>query len=74
MKKRLNFVNSNQQKLIKKFIMKKYTFITLSIFLLLTLTSCDAIGTIFEAGMWWAFILMALVVGLIIFIVSKFKK
>ncbi|MFC6268871.1 phosphatidate cytidylyltransferase [Frigoriflavimonas asaccharolytica] len=54
--------------------MKKYTFITLSIFLLLTLTSCDAIGTIFEAGMWWAFILMALVVGLIIFIVSKFKK
>lgn len=54
--------------------MKKFTFLTLAVFLLLSLTSCDAIGTIFEAGMWWAFILMAGVVGLIIFLFTRGKK
>lgn len=39
-----------------------------------TLSSCDAIGTIFKAGMWWAFILVFLVVALILWIVSKAKK
>lgn len=38
------------------------------------LSSCEAIGTIFKAGMWWAFILMIGVIALIIWIVSKAKK
>lgn len=38
------------------------------------LSSCDAIGGIFKAGMWWAFILMIAVVGLIVWIVSKARK
>lgn len=54
--------------------MKKFTLLSLTVFLLLTLTSCDAIGTIFKAGMWWAFILMALVVGLVIFLFTRGKK
>lgn len=38
------------------------------------LSSCEAIGTIFKAGMWWAFILMIAVVALIVWIVSKARK
>lgn len=38
------------------------------------LSSCDAIGTIFKAGMWWAFILIIAVVALILWIVSKARK
>jgi len=42
--------------------------------LTLTLGSCNVVGTIFKAGMWWAFILIALVIGVIVYIVSKAKK
>jgi len=38
------------------------------------LSSCEAIGTIFKAGMWWAFILMFGVIALIVWIVSRAKK
>ncbi len=38
------------------------------------LSSCEAIGTIFKAGMWWAFILIAIVIAVILWIVSKVKK
>lgn len=54
--------------------MKKFTLFTLAAFFLLTLTSCDAIGTIFEAGMWWAFILIAGVIGLIFWLFTRGKK
>ncbi len=51
----------------------------LNVFLLLLaavpiLSSCEAIGTIFKAGMWWAFFLVILVVGLILWIIRKAKK
>ena len=54
--------------------MKKFTFLTVAVFLLLSLTSCEAIGTIFKAGMWWAFFLVALVVGLIFWLFTRGKK
>ena len=54
--------------------MKKFTFLSLAVFALMTLTSCDAIGTIFKAGMWWAFILIAGVIGLIIWLFSRGKN
>jgi hypothetical protein len=49
-----------------------YYYLLLSVVPLLS--SCEAIGTIFKAGMWWAFILIFLVIGLILWIVSKAKK
>ena len=54
--------------------MKKFTFLSLAIFALLSLTSCEAIGTIFKAGMWWAFILIALVIGLVIWLFGRGKN
>jgi hypothetical protein len=45
-----------------------------SIFLMLAVSSCGAIETIFKAGMWWAFILIALVVGVIFYVISKARK
>jgi hypothetical protein len=50
--------------------MKKYSFLPL-LALLMSLSSCEVIGGIFKAGMWTGFILVALVIGLVIFIVSK---
>lgn len=38
------------------------------------LSSCGAIETIFKAGMWWAFILIGLVVALIFYVMAKVKK
>lgn len=54
--------------------MKKFTFLTLAIIALMTLTGCDAIGTVFKAGMWWAFFLIGAVIALIIFLFSRGKK
>jgi hypothetical protein len=49
-----------------------YYFLLLSALPLLS--SCEAIGTIFKAGMWWAFILVFIVIALILWIASKVKK
>lgn len=38
------------------------------------LSSCEAIGTIFKAGMWWAFFLVFIVIAVILWIISKAKK
>lgn len=38
------------------------------------LSSCGAIETIFKAGMWWAFILIGLVVGIILYVMAKARK
>ncbi|MGV4414085.1 phosphatidate cytidylyltransferase [Chryseobacterium sp. T1] len=51
--------------------MKKYSFIFMLLAVSSLLTSCEAINTIFKAGMWWAFILMFLVVVAVIWIISK---
>jgi len=45
------------------------------IFLLsVTLSSCGAIETIFKAGMWWAIFLIAIVIGVILYVVYKARK
>ncbi len=54
--------------------MKKFTLPSLAVFALLSLTSCDTIGTIFEAGMWWAFILVGAVVAAVIWLFTRGKK
>jgi hypothetical protein len=45
----------------------------LLLFLSVCLTGCEAIGDIFKAGMWFAIVLIALVVGLVIFIIGKLR-
>ncbi len=54
--------------------MKKYFLFSCTIFTSLLLTSCSAVETIFEAGMWWAFILIALGIGLVLWIFSKMRN
>jgi hypothetical protein len=44
------------------------------VFTLLTLTSCEAIETIFKAGMWWGIILVVAVVVIIFLIFSRGKN
>lgn len=55
-------------------IMKKYAILTLAVFALLSLTGCDAIGTIFKAGMWWAFFLVGAVIAVILWLLTRGKK
>ena len=50
--------------------MKKYSFFPL-IALFLSLSSCEVIGGIFKAGVWSGVILVVVVVGLILFVISK---
>lgn len=54
--------------------MKKFTFLYLAVFALMTLTSCEAIGTIFKAGMWWAFILIGGVIALVLWLFTRGKN
>lgn len=39
-----------------------------------TLSSCQAIGDIFKAGFWGGIIVAAIVVGVIIWLISRAKK
>ncbi len=52
----------------------KYSFPFVLLFTMVTLSSCGAVETIFKAGMWWAFFLVALVIIVIIWLVSKSRK
>lgn len=47
---------------------------TLLIVLSFTLTSCEAIGSIFKAGMWVGVIAIIVVVAIILWIVNKVRK
>lgn len=51
-----------------------YTYFLLVITSCFFLSGCEVIGSIFKAGMYWAFFLVALVVALIIWIVMKMRK
>ncbi len=50
--------------------MKKLSLLPL-LAILLSLSSCELIGDIFRAGVWTGIIIVVLVVGLLIFLVSK---
>ena len=49
-----------------------YLFFGILSFLLASLSSCDLIGGIFEAGVWTGLILVAIVIALVIWLISKF--
>lgn len=43
----------------------------MTILSLLTLTSCEAVETIFKAGMWWGIILVVGVIAIILWLFSR---
>ncbi len=42
--------------------------------MVMTLSSCELIGDILEVGVWLGVLIAAAVVGLIIWIISKFRR
>ncbi len=42
--------------------------------LLVSLSSCQAIGDIFKAGVWTGLLLVAAVIVVVIFIITRFRK
>ncbi len=50
-----------------------YYFSVLLLLLTLTVTGCEVIGDIFQAGMWTAIILIVLIVLFILWIVRKVR-
>lgn len=53
--------------------MKQLTYGILT-FIALALTSCEIIGGIFKAGVWTGILLVAIVLGLILFLVFRGRK
>lgn len=51
-----------------------YTLLTLLSIIIFSFSSCQAIGDIFKAGVWSGLILVAVVIAVIIFIISRFRK
>jgi len=39
-----------------------------------TLSACEAIGSIFKAGVWTGLILVAIVIAIVIWLISRFRK
>jgi len=58
---------------LKLIYMKHLTYWLLSCMVLL-LSSCEVIGGIFKAGVWTGILAVAVVVGLIIFLISRGGK
>jgi hypothetical protein len=54
--------------------MKKLSLYSIMMLSLLSLTSCEAIETIFKAGMWWGIILVVGVIAIIIWLFSRGKN
>ncbi len=57
--------------------MKKFNFLNVSFLLFtlaITLSSCEAIGSIFKAGMWTGLIIVAIIIAIILYFVNKSKN
>ncbi len=48
--------------------------ITMLVLIITFMSSCQVIGDIFKAGMWSMFIIIIVVVALIFWIISRFRK
>ncbi|QEH43031.1 phosphatidate cytidylyltransferase [Chitinophaga sp. XS-30] len=51
--------------------MKYAPYYSIMAFLLIMLTGCEIVGGIFKAGIWTGLLLVAIVVGLIIYLLSR---
>lgn len=54
--------------------MKKLGLLSISLLGLMLLTGCEAVETIFKAGMWWGIILVVGVLGIILWLFSRGKN
>ncbi|WP_082171078.1 phosphatidate cytidylyltransferase [Chryseobacterium sp. Hurlbut01] len=54
--------------------MRKLTLYSISLFSLLLLTSCEAVETIFKAGMWWGIIVVVGIIALLFWLFSRGKN
>lgn len=50
------------------------SMLALLIFMSVTFTSCEAIAGIFKAGMWVGILIVAIIVGVILWIIGKARK
>lgn len=50
------------------------SMLALLIFMSVIFTSCEAIAGIFKAGMWVGILLVVIIIGIILWIVSKTRK
>jgi hypothetical protein len=51
-----------------------YTYFLLVMTCWFFLSGCEVVGGIFKAGMYWAFFLVALVVGIILWVMMKARR
>jgi hypothetical protein len=54
--------------------MTRSSLFALLLVTLSTLTSCEAIGDIFQAGMWMGVIVVVLVIALVLWLLRKIRK
>lgn len=54
--------------------MQRYTLPALFITFCLMLTSCEAAGTVFEAGKWYGIIIAVIIVAILLFIFGRGRK
>ena len=54
--------------------MKKYSLFSLLVVMAATFSSCEAIGDIFQAGMWAGIIVVVVIVAVIIWIFNRLRK
>ncbi|HUR10867.1 MAG TPA: hypothetical protein VM012_05835 [Flavitalea sp.] len=56
--------------------MKSNSLLQLSLLvsLLISLSSCEVVGGIFKAGVWTGFIVIVIVVALVIWLISRFRR
>lgn len=54
--------------------MKNSFLIALFLVIVTTLSSCEAIGDIFKAGMWVGIIIVIIIVGLVLWLIGKVRK
>ncbi|GAB2556453.1 hypothetical protein GCM10027190_03090 [Spirosoma areae] len=64
-------MNYTKQSTFMKTLLRFFPTALVALFLTFFLTSCAAIGDIFEAGAWTGVIGVILVIGIIIWVVSK---
>ena len=43
-------------------------------FLIVSLQSCQAIGDVFKAGMWSGVVIVVLIIGVVLYLISKGNK
>jgi hypothetical protein len=53
--------------------MQRISYLALALFLV-SISSCEVVGGIFKAGVWTGLILVAIVIAIVIFIITRFRK